>query len=229
MTLGCSAALTACGGGGGGSPTQVSGAAATAPKSVVVYAEGDSTMCGYRINDGSGTCLYNVSPPTVMQNLLQQKFGATVTVQNNGVPGTIINQDLNGSSIAPLATRLAASAAIPVLENFGLNDAVKSSPAQFRIDLNAWIDTVQAMGKIPVLEEPNPTGFASPALDAIVAVIDDVSHQRGVALVRQYDYIQTLPNWQTMLTDGVHPNDQLYAIKAQREAEVLAPIVAKLM
>jgi lysophospholipase L1-like esterase len=221
--------LGACGGGGGNSPAQIASATAPAPKAVLIDAEGDSTMCGYRIANGVGTCLYDVSPPTVLQYLLQQKFGTTVAVQNNGAPGTIINQDLNGSSIAPLATRLASSTARIVEENFGLNDAVNSTPAQFRVDLNAWIDTVQAMGKTPVLEEPNPTSFASPALDAIVAVIDDVAQQRGVALVRQYANIRTLPNWQAMLTDGVHPNDQLYAIKAQREAEVLMPIVSKLM
>jgi lysophospholipase L1-like esterase len=196
---------------------------------IAIDAEGDSTMCGYRITNGIGVCRPAVAPPTVLQGLLQQKFGNTVTVQGNGVPGTIINQDLNGSSIAPLATRLAASSAKIVLEDFGINDSARATPLSFRADLNVWIDTVQAMGKIPVLEEPNPTSFTNPALDQIVAVIDDVAQLRSIALVQQYSYIKSLPDWQTMLADGVHPTDALYAIKGQREAVVLEPIVAKLM
>jgi hypothetical protein len=63
----------------------------------------------------------------------------------------------------------------------------------------------------------------------MVTVIDDVAQQRGVALIRQYAYIQTLPNWKAMLADGIHPTDALYAIKGQREAAVLGSIVAGLM
>jgi lysophospholipase L1-like esterase len=55
-----------------------------------------------------------------------------------------------------------------------------------------------------------------------------VATQMNVPLVTQFDYIQSLPNWQSMLTDGVHPGDQLYAIKAQREYDVIAPLVKSL-
>lgn len=226
-------ACSGCGGGGGGSsPVPVTLAAPAPIKTVLVDAEGDSTMCGFRITNGVGTCLYNVSPPTVMQGLLQKQFGPTVTVENNGVPGTTITQNLNGSlyngvSTAPLATRLSSDSAQIVIENFGINDYAKSTLDIFRRDLNTWITTVQAMGKIPVLEEPNPLGYPN-NLSVFVAVIDEVAQERNVALIQQYAYIMTLPNWQGMLTDGVHPGDQLYAIKAQREYNVIAPIVASL-
>jgi lysophospholipase L1-like esterase len=178
-------------------------------------------MCGY---DGT-TCQLSTAPPAVLESLLQRTFGSIVTVQNNGVPGTIINQDLNGSSLQPLTPRLMASSAQIVIENFGLNDAVKVTPEAFRNDLNTWISAVQATGKTPILEEPNPTRSGSPVTDAIVAVINDVALQRGVTVIKQYDYIRTLPNWQSMLVDNLHPGPQLYAIKAQREYDVLAPIV----
>lgn len=217
-------ACSGCGGGGGSSSQPQSmdiNGPAPVVRVVLIDAEGDSTMCGY---DGTA-CQPTTAPPAVLQSMLQRTFGPTVSVQNNGVPGTIINQDLNGSSIQPLTPRLMASSAQIVIENFGLNDAVKVTPESFRNDLNTWISAVQAAGKTPILEEPNPTRSGSPATDAIVAVINDVALQRGVALIKQYDYIRTLPNWQSMLVDNLHPSPQLYTIKAQREYDVLAPIV----
>lgn len=180
-------------------------------------------MCGY---DGA-QCQYAVAPPAVLQRLLQATLGPTVTVQNNGVGGSILNGQLNGGHFLPLATRLATSPAGIVLENSGLNEG-RATRAQLRIDLNDWVDTVRAFGKIPVIEEPNPSSYPNPVLDEIVAIIDDVAAQRNVVLIKQYDYIKSLPNYQAMLPDGIHPTPELYAIKAQREYDVLLPIVRSL-
>lgn len=44
--------------------------------------------------------------------------------------------------------------------------------------------------------------------------------------MKQYAYIKALPNWQGLLTDCVHPRDELYAVKASREADILAAVLA---
>lgn len=219
-TLSLALLLAACGGGGGSSTP----AASTTPKPVLIDAQGDSTMCGYN----GLVCDLVAAPPAVLQGLLQAKLGPDVHVVNNGVPGATLSYDLYGFAgyyQAPIATRLSTSSAQIVIENFALNDAVHSIPSQYRIDLGLWVDTVRAMGKTPVLEEPNPATFDSPVLDSLVAIIDDVAQEKGVALVQQYQYIKSLPNYKAMMVDGVHPGPELYAIKAQREADVLLPIV----
>lgn len=215
--------LAACGG-GGGSSTPAAPAAPQPPKPVLIDAQGDSTMCGYN----GLVCDLVAAPPAVLQGLLQAKMGPDVHVTNNGRPGATLSYDLYGFAgyyTTPIATRLATSGAQIVIENFALNDAVHSIPSQYRIDLGLWVDTVRAMGKTPVLEEPNPATFESPVLDSLVAIIDDVAKEKNVALVQQYQYIKSLPNYASLYVDGIHPGAQLYAIKAQREADVLLPIV----
>lgn len=68
----------------------------------------------------------------------------------------------------------------------------------------------------------------APNVAAYVTVLRNVAQANQVTLIAQYDYIASLPNWQAMLTDCLHPNDALYAIKAQREAAVLGPMVQAL-
>jgi lysophospholipase L1-like esterase len=78
-----------------------------------------------------------------------------------------------------------------------------------------------------VLEEPNPVCVGHEALDELVAILNQVAREKAVPLVKQYDAIKALPNWQALLTDCVHPGDELYAFKAAREAEALAQILAQ--
>jgi hypothetical protein len=117
-----------------------------------------------------------------------------------------------------------------IVINWDINDANPNSgetPASFEADLLQFVQIAQAAGKVVVLEEPNPvcsTVYA--ALPQYVAVLDQVAAQLALPIVKQYDYIQSLPNWQSYLGDCVHPaDDRLYQIKAQREYAVLSPIV----
>ncbi|MBR7961209.1 SGNH/GDSL hydrolase family protein [Burkholderia vietnamiensis] len=220
------ALLAACGGGGGGSD-----ATPTAPKqipAVSIDATGDSTMHGYQ--PGVGTTPN--SAPVELQRALQAAFDSTVTVQNNGSVGARLTDLLLGNQpfySTAFTTSLSTNSAQIVLENYGINDSNSRTPDEYAADLNTWIADVRAVGKIPVLEEPNPVCRADMThLDAFVDVLRNVAKQQGVTLIEQYDYIRGLPNWQSMLADCIHPNDALYAIKAQREAAVLIPIVAKL-
>jgi lysophospholipase L1-like esterase len=114
-----------------------------------------------------------------------------------------------------------------VIENFGINDAYL--PVEdYRANLREFVDTVRASGKLPVLEEPNPVCSGHENLDRLVAILNEVAREKAVPLVQQYAAIKALPDWQAMLPDCVHPGDALYAVKAAREAAVLAQVIRTL-
>lgn len=221
-------ACSGCGGGGGSSPAeQATAAPATTKKIVTINAEGDSTYYGTQVINGE-TLRTAANPPA----LLQQKFGTAATVINNAKGGADVTQALFG--LAPrytdtMTTRIASDGAQIVLSNFAINDSIRLAQEDYRNGLVSWINSVRTMGRTPVLEEPNPTCAPNiTRLDEYVTILRDVAAQQNVTLIAQYDYIKALPNWQGMLSDCIHPLDALYAVKAQREYDVLAPIVASL-
>lgn len=224
-------ALCACGGGGGTSTPAPTVAASAKP--VTIDMEGDSLIWGYLYTGPNGFVQSVDNPPAVVQSILQQSMGPTVTTQNNAVPGTTIEDSLSGTNgfSVPFATRLSTNPAQIVLTDDAVNDSTLSTVDQYEAELTQWIADVRAAGKIPVLEEPNPTcGSAGPNVPTFVAAMDSIAVQQGVLLIAQYQYILSLPNWQSMMQpDCVHPTDALYLIKAQREAAALQPVVAQLM
>ncbi|MCA8195498.1 SGNH/GDSL hydrolase family protein [Burkholderia vietnamiensis] len=213
-------AISGCGGGDGSSPA--------APKSISIDVEGDSTIYGLQATGRSAN-----PPPAVLQTELQNSFGPTVTTINSGISSATVHESLYGIAphySQPLSTRLASMSSQIVIMNYGLNDSANSTLSDYIADLNTWIDVVNASGKIPVLEEPNPScNPAMAELPKFVVAMDQVAQQRGVQIIQQYAYIQSLPNWQSMLPDCLHPDDALYKIKADREYAVIAPIVKSLM
>lgn len=230
-------ACSGCGGGGGGSPQPATQAAAAAPKRVIIDAEGDSTMRG-TVQHPDGTYEYTAnSAPANLQVSLQKAYGTSVTVVNSGAGGSTVADVLNGVGryTKPWKDALPSNSANIVIANWAINDSnpnVNESTTVFENDLIYWIQITQAAGKTVVLEEPNPV--CNPALAALpqyVDVIDKVAAQLAVPLIKQYDYIQSLPNWQSYLgSDCTHPgDDRLYQIKAQREFDVVQPIVAKML
>jgi lysophospholipase L1-like esterase len=224
MSLGCSAGLTACGGGGGSSPATVSQSVPAPAEPVAIDFEGDSTYYGTQMINGVVTRTAN-NPPA----LLQQLFGTGVAVTNSAAGGATVVEALNG--IAPryattLSARLQTLKPQYVVSNFAINDSLHEAESDYLSGLAAWIATVRANGATPILEEPNPVcDGKAPNLDQYVYDLRQVAAQQGATLIAQYDYIKSLPAWETMLTDCVHPTDALYQIKAQREYAVLKPLV----
>lgn len=226
-------ACSGCGGGGGGAPSAVAAAQPKSVQTVAIDAEGDSTMWGLE-KDANGMAFQTKNnAPAVLQSTLQGQFSAKIVVNNNGVPSASVADSLNGTApyySETLEKRLAASTAKIVIENYAINDAQRVTTDQFYSNLTLWVQRVKMAGKIPVLEEPNPiTRAGSPDLAPYVAIINQVASVQNVPVVKQFDYIQSLPNWQSLLNDGIHPGDALYAIKAQREAQVLNPIAQSLI
>jgi len=204
---------------------------------IIIDAQGDSTMYGYQTSDNfKKNWQTPANPPALLQSALQSRFGSRVIVQNNGVPGTtIVDREQGGNGYRQTyAQWVAASPAHIVIVNFALNDAdnhAKEPPDVFRSHLMRFIEESQGAGRIVVLEEPSPVDYAAnrAIVPQYVAVVDELAQQYGLALVRQYRYIEALHDWRALLIDGVHPTDRLYRIKADREREVVEPIVAKLI
>ncbi|MBN3763093.1 SGNH/GDSL hydrolase family protein [Burkholderia sp. Ac-20365] len=208
-----------------------------ADRPIIIDAQGDSTMWGFQTSDGFNKSWQTPNnPPALLQAALQARFGPQVIVQNNGVPGaTLVDREkgVNGYS-EPYARWVANSPAHIVIVNFALNDAdnhLKEPPAVFRAHLMRFIEQSRSAGRIVVLEEPNPVDYAvnRSIVPRYVAVVDEMAKHYRLALIRQYGYIGAMHDWRALLIDGVHPTDALYRLKAERQREVVEPIVAKLM
>ncbi|ACC71032.1 SGNH/GDSL hydrolase family protein [Paraburkholderia phymatum] len=206
-------------------------------KTIVIDAQGDSTMWGYQTSGGFTKSWQSPdNPPALLQAALQARFGARVIVQNNGVPGATLvdrEQGVNGYG-QPYSRWVTISPAHIVIVNFALNDAdnhVKEPPAAFRARLTRFIKESRNAGRIVVLEEPNPVDYAlnETVVPQYVAVVDELAKRYGLALVRQYAPIGAMRDWRSLLIDRVHPTDALYRLKAERQREVIEPIVARLM
>ena len=233
--------VAGCGGGGGGGeggPAKNQQTTAPTPPVnpplVVIDAEGDSLIWGVETINGVQVQTPN-SAPVVLQADLQNQLGSgiSIRVDNRAMPGSTTEDSLYGVMpyyAQPLATRIAGLPGQIVLADYAVNDSRMRTTDEYNADLTQWVAAVRAAGKIPVLEEPNPVCDPSvPNLDSYVSIMRTVAQTRNVPLIQQYDYIKSLTNWQSMLTDCVHPNDALYAIKAQREAWALAPIVLSIV
>ncbi len=229
-------ACSGCGGGGEDSPSR-DVANAPAQRSVVIDAQGDSTIWGFQTSDNFQKHWQTTNnPPALLEKALQAKFGKTITVQNHGHPGAMIGDRMNGVNGYTLtyAQEVSTNKADIVIVNFALNDAHKSAlePVdQYKAYLIDFVAQSRAAGRVVVLEEPNPIDFQINAstIPKYVEAMNEVARELNVPIVHQYHHISAMPNWKALLIDGIHPTDELYWIKAHRQAEVIEPIVARLL
>ncbi|WP_185634051.1 SGNH/GDSL hydrolase family protein [Burkholderia stagnalis] len=230
-----------CGGGGDGSAAPVQ-AAQSAPRTVLIESYGDSTTQGWQVVNGTGQVTKN-SEPVVLQRLLQEQFGTTVTVSNNGVGSTEASQLLNGTDGAhpTWQNQMASSKAQIVTLNFGLNDAyydavkkdglAAESPDDFSSIITQLVQIARQYGKQVVIFEPNPTcdPVRPPLMPAYISALRQVASAQQVPIVSEFDVIQAIPNWQSLLTDCLHPSDALYQKKAELEFPAVASAVGSLV
>lgn len=229
-------ACSGCGG-GGDEPTPRDISNAPAQRSIVIDAQGDSTIWGFQTADNFKKHWQTPNnPPALLEKALQERFGNSITVQNHGHPGAMIGDRMNGVNgyTQTYTQEIATNKADIVIVNFALNDAHKSAlepVEQYKAFLIDFVQQSQAAGRIVVLEEPNPIDFPInvSTIPRYVDAMNEVAKEMGIAIVHQYDHISAMPNWKSLLIDGIHPTDELYRIKAQRQAEVIGPIVGKLL
>lgn len=170
------------------------------------------------------------------QSLLQATLNDTaVTIANHATGGTssslkneMLGMDGNG---APFAERIKTSAASIVIDNHAINDALGGETlADYRQYLAQWIAAVRAAGKTPVLEEPGPVCDGDhPQLAAYVDAMNDAAAQFNVPIVKQFDYTQTLPNWQSHMNACFYPDEWMLQAKGQQQAVLLAPLIKKII
>lgn len=204
---------------------------------VIIEMYGDSTTLG--VQAGTPTLTTSNSEPNQLQDRLQEKFGKNITVINNGVGGTQSYQLLTGTDgrNRPWAEQMKKSAADFVILNYALNDQLfnatpkngvhSPTPESYADTIDQLIRIAQKNGKKIILQEPNPTCYQPTKgnLQRFVDALRKEAKRTNTPLVPQYDYIQTIPSWKSMLSDCVHPTDQLYRIKAEQTFSVLSPLI----
>lgn len=209
-------ALAACGGGGGESPSPVAAVEQPAPapvaKPVRIEMYGDSTTVGWDF-EGKGE-------PYSLQALVPKN----VTVVNEGVNGMSAVNLLNGTAgkHLPWVQQIANSQADIVTINFGMNDVITTPLTDYDVYMRKLVDIALQAGKKVLLQQPNPT-CAPPrmALVNYVRVVDQIAQDKGVPIVRQFDLLSAMPNWQSLMTDCIHPDKDKYPIKAYNTFLVL--------
>lgn len=210
----------------------------TQAKTWIIEVYGDSTTLGAQTINGVLTTTPN-SEPNQLQDLLQARYGRTITVINNGVGGTQAYQLLSGTDgrNRQWASQMSKSNADVVILNYALNDQMynvnppagiyQETPETYGNIIGWLIQTARDNGKKVILQEPNPTCYQPTVgnLYRFVTSLRSTAALMNAPLVAEYDYIQTIPNWKNMLTDCAHPNDQLYGIKANQTLKVIIPIL----
>ena len=201
------------------------------PQPILIEVYGDDAMMGLT----SMMSVAQQSETVQSQAMLQAQLNDTaITIANKAMGGTassLVNmmRGVDGGG-PPFADRIKGSKAQIVLMNHAINDNLVQSLGPYTDAMIDWIKAVRDAGKIPVLEEPNPVCDGNhPWLENYVSVMNNVAETYKVPVVRQYSYIQTLPNWQSHMGSCFYPDEWLLQIKAQRQAEVLGPIIASLI
>lgn len=175
--------------------------------------------------------LVTPNEPTDLQASLQSQFSDTgITVADNATGGTAssLKDELAGTDGGgpPTAQRLAATTAMLVIDNHAVNDALGGENVNdYTGFLGQWINAVRGAGKTPILEEPGPVCDGNhPQLGAYVQAMDDVAGQYGVPVIKQYAYIQTVPNWCNHMSAGFYPDAYIDGLKAAQDLAVIGPL-----
>ncbi|TDN70085.1 SGNH/GDSL hydrolase family protein [Paraburkholderia sp. BL10I2N1] len=227
------AMLAVTGAAASGASRPEDGPHATGPV-VLIEAYGDSTTLGISCSGGHcGPLAQNAVSD--LQDALQATHGASVTVTNFGVGGTMAYQLRDGTERGrgePWKARLAASRAQIVTINYGINEVMHNqTPEQFYAAETELVTTARALGKLPVLEtsNPMPDGRLNAKLAMMAAMTRRVAAEQRVPLVDQFSYISALPDWKTMMSDGAHPKPELYRLKANQDFDVIDPLVRRML
>lgn len=191
---------------------------------------GDSTTWGQELVNGEW-----VQSASNVPSVLQSKYPTGVTVVNCGIGGLTMPQMVQGAAPATKAwdATMRDSHANVVTLNFGINDASQTWEDDTNIVyyINQLISIAQAHGKAVVVETSNPINTPQyNRLSQVSYLIRTVSHQRSLVLADHHAWIQTgIPNWTTLLPDGVHPNAALYNYKADNLYAIMNPLVQSML
>lgn len=224
--------------GAASAPAQPSAPLAAGVVPIKIAMFGDSTTKGATMNS-NGVIVYppGTSEPEQLQLLMNARYGAgAVTVENHGVSGSTCYEWLYGGAPVPndqtWNLAMAATDAQIVTMNCAINDTFLAyeSPSDFRYAYNQFATSTHSYGKVFVVEAANPIVMPDPKWAPMLATLVQQQYgsatETGSVFVDQWDSLVALmPDWQSHLSDGVHPDATMYALKAQISASVLYPVV----
>jgi lysophospholipase L1-like esterase len=224
-------AVNACGAQESGHRLSSNKSATSTPVVVAIY--GDSTVQGWTYETGT----YTITPHNAPAQLSAMSVanGYNVSIVNNGVFGETTGALINGTGGVPRpwGQEMAMSTAKIVIINDGLNDAYQialgaETMAQFMANIQQLIATAQGYGKTVFIESPNPrTDSQASGSNTFGIYLNEINMAftvKGFVMIDCYGaIIQRLPNWGTHLPDGVHPDDTMYAMKANVELNAIWP------
>lgn len=199
---------------------------ASAAGPVVVEYYGDSTVWGYKSEDGGQVAV--PAPAAFAAALPAKRFD----VRNEGVSGTTACDLLRGTDgkHPPWQQQMAASRAKYVLVNFAINDQWKHDLGTYRSCLRDLARTAKQFGKQMIFETPNPTrDSGSGGLDIYVNAMRDVAYQERLPVIDQYKYLTEFlggQDIQAICPDGLHPSDAVYVLKGRYAARVFTELFA---
>jgi len=206
--------------------------ATEAPTTVVIAAYGDSTTAGVT-SSGGRNVISKENEMTYLQQMLQEKYGPDVRIENHGSPGAQVSELVNSKE--SWEQRMAQSDASIILINYAINDARvysgknrpagAESPQEFNRILTELVKTARAHGKQVVLQQPNPLCGRAEQWNVwpYVYQINEVARQQQVPVVRQYEFIKQQKKWDSQMSpDCIHPTKDLYQIKAQQTFTLLS-------
>jgi len=202
------------------------------PATIVIAAYGDSTTAGVT-SSGGRNVISKENEMTYLQQMLQEKYGHDVRIENHGSPGAQISELVNGKE--SWEQRMAQSDASIILINYAINDARvfsgknrshgAESPQDFNRILTDLVKTAKAHGKQVVLQQPNPLCGRAEQWNVwpYVYQINAVAQQQHVPVVKQYELIKQQKEWSSQMSpDCIHPTKDLYEIKAQQTFALLS-------
>ncbi len=206
--------------------------AASAPATIVIAAYGDSTTAGVT-SSGGRNIISKENEISYLQQMLQQKYGPAVRIENHGSPGAQLTELIR--SPVSWEQRMAQSDARIILINYAINDARiysaknrpagAESPEDFNRTLTSLIKTARAHHKQVVLQQPNPLCGRAERWNVwpYVWQLNQVAQQQQVPIVRQYQLIKQQDDWRSeMSADCIHPTKTLYKKKAEQTFELLS-------
>ena len=177
----------------------------------VVTCFGDSITAGWYVyaKDGNG-CKPPCGgyEPALQQSLLAA--GHDVVLRNYGIGG-----ETTGEGLSRIDSVLTASNPKYVLLLEGTNDALLSSPGTIVANLSSMIDRVLARNATPILATLTPdnrnNGFKP--IEEINSRIKTLAAEKNIAVVDLY--AATTGSWNSLNSDGLHPNAAGYKLIAQ--------------
>lgn len=239
LALALSVTLAACGGGGetgaapsdstSSAPTSAPAASApepTAPPHQVVKSQcrdvkvilfGDSTM------QGSQKYTLDANGRSALGRWLDAHSTRHVALDDQSAPGTTSTQMIAGwDGVKQGPAWPYKPDADVIVVNHGINDAARTLPAVY--DLNLRI--IASAGVPVVFETPNPVPDMQQDTTGYAAIMRTVAFETNQTLADTFAYVMALPNWQSRIYDGAHPDYLLYlALASDVVGPALLPLV----